>query len=223
VRAAAVVIVVLGLGWVWTHHRQTSLQHRLAAVATQLAGRPVGVRCQGFWAEMLDIGSRSGEVDFPVGRPPDHMFLVRGVCDRLRHFMDGGSHRNLDCLTAIDWTTWSIDADYEGECERHAQGDAEAINTLAHESMHLRGITSESEAQCLAIQADAWTVVRLGGTAAEGDAVANYLLALQPLMPPEYQSSGCRAGGQLDATPLTREFPSETSPAIPPLTLPSAS
>jgi hypothetical protein len=85
-------------------------------VASQLAGRTVGVRCQGFWASMLDIGQRTGEVDFPPDRPPDHMFLVRSVCGKLRHFVGAGSHGNLDCLETIDWRRWTVEAGFDGEC-----------------------------------------------------------------------------------------------------------
>jgi hypothetical protein len=175
------------------------------------------VTCQGFWGALVDINGRSGEVQFPVGHPPDHMFLTRGVCGRLNAFMGASAHHDLDCLIAIDWSHWSIDTGYNGDCERHARPDAEAINTLAHESMHLRGITSEAQAQCYAIQGDAWTVVRLGGTAAEGQAVANYVLALQPALSSEYQSGEWGAGGSLDLTPQTPAFPSESPATVPPM------
>jgi hypothetical protein len=190
VAAALLVVFLVGL-WAWTNHSRHATEHQLAGVASELAGRPVGVRCQGFWAAMVDIGQRSGEVDFPVGRPPDHMFLTRGTCGRLKHFLGSHSHHNLDCLTSIDWRTWSLQTGWSAPCERHARDDAEAINTLAHEAMHLRGIQSESQAQCLAIQGDAWTVVRLGGTADDGAAVAKFILALQPAVPSEYQFSNC--------------------------------
>ena len=55
---------MLGL-WAWTHHQRTATEHRLEAVANVLAGRSVGVKCQGFWGAMLDINGRSGEVQFP--------------------------------------------------------------------------------------------------------------------------------------------------------------
>lgn len=201
--AAVLAVVVAGL-WGWSAHERHSTEHRLAAVASELAGRPVGVRCQGFWAAMVDIGQRSGEVDFPAGRPPDHMFLTRGVCGRLKRFLGAHSHRDLDCLETIDWAHWSLDAGYSAPCERRARGDAEAVNTLAHESMHLRGVQNESAAQCLALQADAWTVVRLGGSVDEGLALTRFLLALQPALPAEYQFSSC---------PVRLSGP----PAVPPL------
>jgi hypothetical protein len=191
VRFAAVLIVILVAAWGWTTYSRHRTEHRLAAVATELAGRDVGVKCQGFWAAMVDIGQRSGEVDFRPGRPPDHMFLTRGVCGRLKHFLGSHSHHDLDCLVSIDWAHWSFDADFNAPCEHDTRGDAEAVNTLAHESMHLRGIQSEAGAQCLAIQADAWTVVRLGGTPDQGLAVARFVYALQPGVPQEYQFGSC--------------------------------
>ena len=85
--------------------------------------------------------------------------------------------------------------------------------------MHLRGFVNEAQAQCYAIQADPWTVVRLGGTAEQGAAVASFLLALQSGMPSEYQSSECRAGGSFDLHPETPVFPAEAVPALPPVAL----
>jgi hypothetical protein len=215
---AAVAIIVIG-AWLWTGHTNAQNEHRLGAVASELAGRPVGVDCQGFWAAMLDIQSRSGEVDFPQGRAPDHMFLTHGLCGRLRRFMGSHSHRNLDCLSTVDWSRFSFVADYNAPCLRGARDDAEAVNTLAHESMHLRGFMNEAQTQCYAIQQDAWAVVRLGGTEAQGDGVANLVLALQPGVGDDYQSSDCRAGGALDLDPGTPAFPSETPPAVPPVSL----
>jgi len=188
VRWLAIIAVVVVAGWVWTHHEHVADEHALAAVASQIAGRPVGVHCQGFFASLIDINDRTGEVQFPPGRPPDHMFLTRGTCGALKRFRTG--HRK-PTLSA-----------------------AQAINTLTHESFHLRGITDEATTQCYAIQTDAWTVVQLGGTPEEGAAVASLILAEQPNMPSEYQSSECRAGGSLDLHPQTAAFPTETPPQL---------
>lgn len=210
-RALAIVVAVVLAVWLWTNHQRHATEHRLGTIASQLAGRPVGVRCQGFWAAMLDINDRKGEVDFPQGRVPDHMFLTRDVCGRLRHFGAAKARKELDCLSAIDWTRWST-ASFNAPCERRARDDVEALNTLAHEAMHLRGFVSEAQAQCYAIQQDAWTVMRFGGTPQEGRAAAAFVLALQPLLPTQYQSSSCRGGGGLDLWPGTTAFPTE-SPA----------
>jgi hypothetical protein len=185
--ALAVLVVA---GWAWTHHEHAANEHALAAVASEIAGRPVGVHCQGFFASLIDINDRKGEVQFPPGHPPDHMFLTRDTCGALKRFRTG--HRRLTL------------------------GAAEAVNTLTHEAFHLRGITNEASTQCYAIQTDAWTVVHLGGTPQDGAAVASLVLAEQPNMQSEYQSADCRAGGSLDLHPETAAFPTETPPASPP-------
>jgi hypothetical protein len=215
--AAVLVLAVAGI-WAWTFHRQNQNEHALAAVASDLAGRHVGVECQGFFAELVDIGARDGEVQFPQGRAPDHTFLTRRTCKTLERFRKGSRGR-LDCLTTVDWARWRFDTDYGSPCSQRARGTAEAINTLAHESMHLRGFVDEGQTQCYGIQEDAWTVVRLGGTPEQGAAVASFVLALQPGMPSEYQSSECRAGGGLDLHPETAVFPAEAVPALPPAEL----
>jgi hypothetical protein len=217
VRFLIAVLLVVAVAWGWTHLRHRAMERDLAAVASELAGRPVGVDCQGFFSELLDIQNRAGEVQFPNGRAPEQTFLTRSVCGRLRDFMHSGSHDELDCLRSVDWSRGTPSPD--DECARGARSTAEAVNTLAHESMHLRGFTNEAQAQCYAIQLDAWTVVRLGGTAAEGADVASLVLALQPYVPDEYRSSDCRSGGSLDLWPKTAAFPSEDPPQLPPRTL----
>jgi hypothetical protein len=82
--------------------------------------------------------------------------------------------------------------------------------------MHLRGWADEAQAQCYAIQVVPWTVVRLGGTAAEGASVADFILALQAAMPDDYRSDACGAGGGLDLFPETPAFPAESPPQLPP-------
>jgi len=183
-----IIVLVLGAGgWAWSHHAHVADEHALAAVASEIAGRPVGVHCQGFFSELLDINDRAGEVEFPQGRAPDHMFLTRKTCRELKRFRAG---------------------------HRHTVAADEAINTLTHESFHLRGFTDEAQTQCYAIQTDAWTAVRLGGTTAEGAAVASFILAVQPTLSTEYQSSECRAGGTLDLHPETVAFPTEAQPEL---------
>jgi hypothetical protein len=207
VKILAVAVAVVAGGWFWQHQRHGALEGRLSRVATDLAGRRVHVRCQGFFSALVDVNWREGEVQFPDGHPADDAFLTRGTCLTLDHFRGAHSRRRLDCLLADGGAVgWGSD------CGRRVRQTAEAITVLTHESMHLRGWASEAQAQCYAIQQDPWTVVRLGGTPAEGAAVARFVLGLQPFMPSEYQSGECRAGGRLDLHPDTPAFPAEEHP-----------
>ncbi len=217
-KRALVVIAVLLVGlWGWTKHATAVNEHALSAVASQLAGRPVHVHCQSWIGQLVDISPNSGEVQFDeFGRPAAKTDLIRSVCGLLHHFRTSSTHPEIDCLLTIDWTRWSYDPDSASYCAQLATPMAEAINTLTHESMHMHGWEAEATAQCYAIQEDAWTVGQLGGTPAEGRAVAAFVLALQPGMPDEYQSGACRAGGALDLHPETPEFPTEAVPALPP-------
>jgi hypothetical protein len=216
VKTAAVVLVLVAAVWYWQHHKHVANEHALAAVASELTGRDVGIECQGFIAEMVDIKPRSGDVPFPNGRAPDHAYLTRKICRALERFRNASSHSELDCLLTVDWSRWSFETDFRSDCSNRARPATEAINTLAHEAMHLRGFVDEAQTQCYAIQQDAWTVIRLGGTGEQGAALARFVLALQPGLPSEYQSGACVAGGGLDLHPETPAFPTEESPALPP-------
>jgi hypothetical protein len=216
--AIALIVIVVG-GWAWTHHRHGQMEHRLSGVASELAGRPVKVRCQGFFSALLDISWRAGEVDFKDGHPGSRAFLTRGTCGQLNAFGSASAHRKLDCLLSVDWRTWTMEADFYSPCARRARPAVQALTILAHESMHLRGWIAESQAQCYGIQEAAWTAVRLGATPEEGRAVAAFALAQQPGMPTEYQSTDCRAGGSLDLYPATPAFPAEDVPQLVPADL----
>ncbi|HUK93633.1 MAG TPA: hypothetical protein VLU96_01115 [Gaiellaceae bacterium] len=215
--AAPLLLVVLVVsGWGWEHHVRTKNEAALSVVASELAGRSVHVSCQSLWKSLVDVDNRLGDVPFPNGYASAHTHLTRAVCGKLTHFRKVSSHPELDCLTRIDWSRFTQADASNADCIRDADPEAEALMTLAHESMHLRGWADEATAQCYGIQEVAYTVERLGGTLAEGKAVASFMLAVQGGMPEEYQSGECRAGGDLDLHPDTPDFPTEAPPGPPP-------
>ena len=56
--------------WGWSSHQRHATEHKLGTVASQLAGRDVGVRCQGFRAALVDIDGRSARSSSrAAGRP----------------------------------------------------------------------------------------------------------------------------------------------------------
>ena len=212
----AVIVVLLVGVWAWTKHARDVDERALSAVAGQLAGRPVHVHCQSWIGQLVDVSANSGHVEFDqFGRPAAKTDVIRSVCGLLRHFRTSSTHPEIGCLLTVDWRRWSYDVDSAGACARRAGPMAEAINTLTHESMHMHGWAGEAVAQCYAIQEDAWTATQFGATAAEGRAVAAFILAMQPGLPTEYQSSACRSGGALDLHPETPDFPTEANPGPP--------
>lgn len=83
-----------------------------------------------------------------------------------------------------------------------------AVDVLAHESWHLRGVIDEAETECRSLQTMAWTAQQLGATAEQGHAIAlaQYTGAYNE-MPDRYRSGACVDGGALDLRPDDKRFP----------------
>jgi len=207
-----VVLVLAGSAWTFEKHSRAADERPLSAVATELAGRPVHVRCQSFWQALVDVNSRLGDVPFPDGRAASYTHITRKMCGQLSRFRRARAHPELACLAAFDWSRFDGSDPAMAACSRRANDTAEALMTLAHESMHLRGWADEATAQCYGLQELAFTVEQLGGSPAEGRAVADYMLSLQKWLPEDYQSGECAAGGKLDLHPDTPAFPTEDRP-----------
>ena len=74
-----------------------------------------------------------------------------------------------------------------------------AVHVLTHESMHMRGITGEAQAECAAVQRDAQTAWLLGANAADATALArSYWRLVCPRMPDDYRTVDCGASAALD-------------------------
>jgi hypothetical protein len=185
--ALAVLLVCVG-AWALEAHARAGTQRTLSSVASALAGRPVSVRCQSLWADLFSINANLGEVHFDAdGRPSDSAWLTRATCGHLHRFIS--SHgADLECLKTVDWNGFRWDTPHDACIERAARV-GEAVVTLAHESMHLRGISSESQAQCLAEQATPSTVVRLGGDPETGPLLERLARAWNPFMGTSYQTA----------------------------------
>ena len=155
-------------------HRRV-LEHRLGMVGGALAGRHVTVHCQTTTGALVDMGNELGFVRFgPDGTPEAQTLIKHEQCSLLSKYLAG---------------------------DRKAPSLAEviAVHVLTHESMHMAGQTSESRAECEAVQRDARTARLLGASAtAASRLAATYLRTVYPRMPEEYVTPDCRAGGPLD-------------------------
>ena len=103
---------------------------------------------------------------------------------------------------------------------------ADAILTLAHESIHLSGIVggtlsnglqvgdpeAEAKADCYGMQWMPYVAEQLGDTADDAQAIATYfwdkIYPLSKVTNPQYWSPDCRPGGALDLhLPGTTSWP----------------
>ena len=180
-RLLVAVAAVTALALAYVGLARPHQQPRLAAIASVIAKRPVGVQCPSFVKKLLNVSGNRGEVQFDAnGRPADHTDLSPETCKALADF-DG-----------VGWTP----------------DEAAAIHTLTHEAFHLAGLTDEATADCYALQTSAWVAERLGAPRGDGRAMAHwYLTHVYPYKPTEYVSGECRNGGQLDLRRQSAEWP----------------
>jgi hypothetical protein len=165
-----------------------------SSIATQLARRAVGVYCWNAadW-NTLHVRRReqSGEgltwiLGYVPHANPGEINLAPEICNRL----DGLAYRKLRPRgkARIDF--------------------AEAVDTLAHEAMHSRGVTDEAETECYSLQLIDFTAMRLGTNLAYArDMSRQAWSVLYPSIPSEYQTPDCYDDGPLDLYPNTNIWP----------------
>jgi hypothetical protein len=195
VRVIAVLLVVVGglaaLGFA-RHEERVREQDQLGAIASDLAGRRVGVRCPSFVASLVDTRGEAGRVQFDdTGRPANHTDLSPQTCKALRH------------LDAVDFTCIE-----RRDCNFRQFSAGWAAHTLAHESFHLRGFQDEAVTECYALQNTAFVAERLGVPKQRSQDLQAWLYERgYPNEPTEYQSARCYDGGPLDLRPQETRFP----------------
>ena len=177
-------------------HARAENEFRLSAIASEIAGRPVTVHCQGAAKALVDVSPYAGSVRFDSeGRPADVAQLNKATCGALAEFARGDK-RALDCLT-LGFT-----------CNPAVSRAARALHVLAHESWHLRGVRDEAAADCYAFQRTALAAERLGAGLEGARAVARLAMALRSeTAPAEYRSASCHPGGALDLDPANPSWP----------------
>jgi hypothetical protein len=197
--AVAVAVLILPAMWLVDTVQRHSLQGKLEPIASEIAGRQVGVRCPGWWGRLLSPGdTNAGVVAIDEnGRMAGHTDLRAATCDELAAVIGGGRERQLACVSRST------------SCGDDAQQTAWAINTLAHEAVHLRGIPDEAVTECRAVQNLALAARRLGATPEQAHGLALLHLETSPQKKPsQYQlPGGCENGGPLDERPADPAWP----------------
>ncbi len=83
-----------------------------------------------------------------------------------------------------------------------------ALNTFSHETMHLRGIQSESLAECYSIQHIAHVAIHFGATPEFArEIAADFLATWYTPSRAEYWRADCVDGGSLDLVPGSTSWP----------------
>jgi hypothetical protein len=197
--AVAVAVLILPAMWLVDTVQRVSLQGKLSPIASEIAGRQVGVRCPGWWGRLLSPGdTNAGVVAIDEdGRMAGHTDLRTATCDELAAVIGGGREQQLACVSRST------------SCGDDAQATAWAVNTLAHEAVHLRGIQDEAVTECHAVQNLAVAAERLGATPEQARGLALLHLETSPAKKPvQYQlPGGCENGGPLDERPADPAWP----------------
>ena len=191
---AALLLIVGALAAVGfaRHEDRIRQQDQLARIASELAGRDVGVHCPGFLGALVDVHGEAGRVQFDAaGRPADYTDLAPETCRALRH------------LDRVDFKCIG-----RGDCGFKQFNAAWAAHTLAHESFHLRGYEDEGVTECYALQNTAFVAERLGVATQQARQLQAWVYDKgYPNEPEEYHSAQCYNGGPLDLRPTSNVFP----------------
>lgn len=197
-----VVLLVLAVPFVafgvHSHEKREDTERRLGAAAEAVAGRPVEVRCPGFFKRLVEVSGYDGSVGTNAGgRPNSYTELSASTCSRLDDFARAKRKPSFDCLIPD-----------ERRCHRSLVAAAHALETLAHEAYHLVGVMDEAAAQCYAVQTVDRVAVQFGSDPRQARLLAVWAAATSAARHPvEYTSSECRPGGALDLTPGTTAWP----------------
>jgi hypothetical protein len=179
----AVPLVVFG----YTERQWVSAEKTFSAVARSVEPVSPGVHCQRLGESFTYGGGELGHVDFDEdGIPRGPAWISYGTCQDL----------------AAYWRS-----DHKNKTSPPLE-QVIAVHVLSHESYHLVGISSESVAECDAMQRDARTAQQLGATPEQGRLLALiYWTKVYPDMAPDYTTRDCVAGGKLDKTPADKVWP----------------
>ena len=151
------------------------LEHRLAAAASVVAGRPVDVHCQTLSQAWVSAHGELGYVEVGAdGRPERRTVIALSACDALS-----------------GWLT--------SDRRTPSRDQVIAVHVLTHEAMHMAGERNEARAECLAVQRDAQLARALGDTPEQALALARqYWRTVFPQLPDDYRSGACAPGGAFD-------------------------
>ena len=178
---AAILVSVLALtagGFEFAHHQRQELATKAIGVLSDVDG--ASADCERFSEELFNASQFQGFVYYD-GSHVAH--LRREVCHNLWDYAHGGQGHPTEAQII-------------------------AVHIVAHETMHINGITSEAVAECQAVQLNNQVAEALGATPAQArELQRRYYADVYPRQRGAYFSSECVEGGELDISPDLTEFP----------------
>lgn len=172
---SVVTLALLGGGMLVPVVRHQRLESRLDSAASALVGAPAQVHCQTLGQQFVDAGAELGYVRYGPDGVPEHETLIkRTQCRALASYL-------------------------RSDREDPDPDQVVAVHILSHEARHMAGTKDEAQAECEAMQRDAWAARLLGATDEQAHRLARaYWLVVYPTMNDAYSSPECRPGGVLD-------------------------
>jgi hypothetical protein len=165
-------------------------------IASRIAGHSVEVRC---WSEADWL-----ELSEEVGESTDGELLLGPWSG----FASADKERaNLAPTICASLAQWAYERHWP-ESRAGAYYFAWSLKALAHEAQHLRGIESEANAECYALQTMRDVAKGIGIGDEPAQSLAEYAWGqVYPRAREEYRSDECRDGGELDLRPATSVWP----------------
>ena len=181
--SVSVVLLAATAWWVLDRSDRVGNEHRLSAIASQIAGREVKVHCPGPLARVFGGSTAEGWVKFDAaGKPADETKLQKTSCAELDALAEGRRAKELECTARAGIL-----------CGRRGTELAMAVDVVTHESFHMSGIRDEAATECASLGRMATTAQQLGATPEQGAALARgQFTETYPLMGEVYRSADCK-------------------------------
>lgn len=211
-----------GRPWAGGHEAVSATERRLGEITSEISRRPGSVaycnspsqwkqaaRGLGFHPSRL-----FGFVPTVDGIPANHVMLANWVCTRLDRFLARPRRVGQKLCRTRRHGRYRDCASYRATIE--------SIETVAHEAVHVAGVTDEPAAECFGVQLTPFAAFRLGATPQFALEIGrDYLPVYRRFtrVNPKYRTRQCHDGGPLDLWPEQRGWPAPRAQAltVPPL------
>ncbi|MEN0015314.1 MAG: hypothetical protein AAGC46_18225, partial [Solirubrobacteraceae bacterium] len=180
------ILFLIALGAVlWPQYRARSTEHEVKPLVVGLVGHEAWARCPRY---ITSVFTYVGAVTMDgKGKLSDHTELTGPICKGLRHLYTPAGRAEMACLVTT------------GDCSQTALDSVVALSTITHESMHLRGVLDEGQAECTSVAAAVQAAKLAGLTENEGRMIGYlHLLGMNPDTPPQYHLTPTNCPSAID-------------------------